>query len=90
MAAPRSGFSIQDKLKTRAPHHESFQALWEAKWKCAVSQARGFRWFRADLLQCDMGVYPFMFGCTKDFQPVVDVIIKVRRQFLTRVIKTWH
>ena len=25
-----------------------------------------------------MGVYPFMFGATKDFQPVVDEIISVR------------
>lgn len=26
-----------------------------------------------------MGVYPFMFGATKDFQPVVDEIIQVSR-----------
>lgn len=25
-----------------------------------------------------MGVYPFMFGCVKDFQPVVDRLIEVR------------
>ncbi|KAI0593425.1 yellowish-green 1-like protein [Biscogniauxia sp. FL1348] len=25
--------------------------------------------------KCDMGVYPFMFGATKDFQPVVDEIV---------------
>jgi hypothetical protein len=24
-----------------------------------------------------MGVYPFMFGATKDFQPVVDELVKV-------------
>ena len=24
-----------------------------------------------------MGVYPFMFGCIQDFQPVVDAIIEV-------------
>ena len=33
-----------------------------------------------------MGVYPFMFGCTEDFQPVVDSIIKVRRRPLPQVI----
>lgn len=27
------------------------------------------------VLQCDKGVYPFMFGATKDFQPVVDEIV---------------
>ena len=90
MAAPEGGFFIQDKLKARAPHHDSFQALWETKWKHAVSQAGGLRRFRADLFQCDVGVYPFMFGCTKDFQPVVDAIVKVGRQFLLQVIETWH
>ena len=29
--------------------------------------------------QCAMGVYPFMFGSIKDFEPVVQDIIKVRR-----------
>lgn len=27
--------------------------------------------------QCTMGVYPFMFGSVKDFEPVVEDIIKV-------------
>jgi hypothetical protein len=25
--------------------------------------------------QCDRGVYPFMYGTTKDFQPVVEAIV---------------
>ena len=24
-----------------------------------------------------MGVYPFMFGCVKDFQPIVDELVEV-------------
>ncbi|KAK5241395.1 hypothetical protein LTR16_009424, partial [Cryomyces antarcticus] len=51
---------IQKKLKTHAVHHESYKQLWETKWE----------------KPCDMGVYPFMFGCTKDFQPVVDELVK--------------
>lgn len=31
-----------------------------------------------DLLQCEMGVYPFMFASVKDFQPVVDKLVEVR------------
>lgn len=27
--------------------------------------------------QCEMGVYPFMFGSIKDFEPVAQDIIKV-------------
>ncbi|KAK4675682.1 hypothetical protein QC764_511770 [Podospora pseudoanserina] len=46
-------------LHARAAHHESFQQLWETKWKGP----------------CAMGVYPFMFGSITDFQPVVDAII---------------
>ncbi|ORY61681.1 Alpha/Beta hydrolase protein [Pseudomassariella vexata] len=60
MAAPEGKFFIESKLATPAPHHASFKALWETKWKPL----------------CDKGVYPFMFGCTKDFQPVIDEIIK--------------
>ncbi|KAI4870485.1 yellowish-green 1-like protein [Hypoxylon rubiginosum] len=59
MAAPGNKFFIQEKLKETAPHHESFKALWETKWK----------------RPCSMGVYPFMFGTTADFQPVVDDIV---------------
>ena len=33
-------------------HHDSFAALWDTKWKTP----------------CQMGVYPFMFGCVQDFQ----------------------
>lgn len=28
--------------------------------------------------QCEMGVYPFMFGSISDFEPIVQAIIKVR------------
>ncbi|OTB03038.1 hypothetical protein M426DRAFT_263842 [Hypoxylon sp. CI-4A] len=59
MAAPGNKYFIQDKLTQTAPHHESFKALWETKWKPA----------------CEMGIYPFMFGAIQDFQPVVDAII---------------
>jgi hypothetical protein len=36
MAAPNGDFFIQEKLGTTAPHHESFQQLWETKWKPLV------------------------------------------------------
>ncbi|KAI1826432.1 Alpha/Beta hydrolase protein [Xylaria intraflava] len=59
MAAPGNKYFIEDKLAHPAEHHVCFQALWEKKWKPL----------------CDMGVYPFMYGTTKDFQPVVDKIV---------------
>ena len=34
--------------------------------------------FNADMItQCGLGVYPFMFGSIKDFEPVFDEMIKV-------------
>jgi hypothetical protein len=33
MALPYGNFFVEDKLGTTAPHHESFQQLWETKWK---------------------------------------------------------
>ncbi|KAF2236312.1 alpha/beta-hydrolase [Viridothelium virens] len=60
MAAPRGKYFIQDKLKTPAAHHTSYQQLWETKWK----------------KPCEMGVYPFMFASIKDFEPIVESIIK--------------
>lgn len=30
-------------------------------------------------VQCEMGVYPFMFGAIKDFQPIADELIAVRK-----------
>ncbi|GAM82432.1 hypothetical protein ANO11243_004120 [Dothideomycetidae sp. 11243] len=59
MAAPDGKYFIQDQLSTPAPHHESFQQLWETKWKQL----------------CSMGVYPFMFGAIQDFEPVVQKLI---------------
>ena len=29
-------YIIGDKIKEKAPHHESFKALWETKWKKPV------------------------------------------------------
>ncbi|CAO2652254.1 Nn.00g005370.m01.CDS01 [Neocucurbitaria sp. VM-36] len=63
MAAPGREFFIQEKLKTPAAHHESYKQLWETKWKKPA----------------EMGVYPFMFGTAKDFEPVVEEL--VRRDF---------
>jgi pimeloyl-ACP methyl ester carboxylesterase len=60
MAAPGGKFFIQDKLNTPAAHHESFQQLWETKWKKPA----------------EMGVYPFMFSTAKDFEPIVAELIE--------------
>ncbi|OCL07347.1 hypothetical protein AOQ84DRAFT_272091, partial [Glonium stellatum] len=43
-----------------AAHHESFKQLWETKWKKPA----------------EMGVYPFMFGTAKDFEPIVEELVK--------------
>ncbi|KAF2402292.1 alpha/beta-hydrolase [Trichodelitschia bisporula] len=61
MAAPGGQFFIQSKLKEVAPHHENFKQLWETKWKKPAA----------------MGVYPFMFGAAKDFEPIVDEMEKL-------------
>jgi len=53
-------YYIKDDILKTAVHHESFKQLWETKWKQPAS----------------MGVYPFMFGYIKDFEPVVDELIK--------------
>jgi dienelactone hydrolase len=60
MAAPNGQFFIQEKLKTPAAHHESYAQLWETKWKKPA----------------EMGVYPFMFGTAKDFEPVVKELVE--------------
>ncbi|KAF2029938.1 alpha/beta-hydrolase [Setomelanomma holmii] len=60
MAAPNGKFFIQEKLQTPAKHHESFEQLWETKWKKPA----------------EMGVYPFMFGTAKDFEPVVKSLVE--------------
>ncbi|KAL6711731.1 hypothetical protein ACN47E_004665 [Coniothyrium glycines] len=59
MAAPGGKFFIQDKLNTPAKHHESFEQLWETKWKKPA----------------EMGVYPFMFSTASDFAPVVEELV---------------
>jgi hypothetical protein len=39
-------------------------------------------------MQANMGVYPFMFGTAKDFEPVVESIVKVGVE--TRLLVTKH
>ena len=56
MAAPGGNFFIKEKMKAVAPHHESWQKLWETKWKPFAT----------------MGVYPFMFGTGKDFEGILE------------------
>ncbi|POS74356.1 conidial pigment biosynthesis protein Ayg1 [Diaporthe helianthi] len=53
-------YAIGRAILEPAVHHESFEKLWETKWKAP----------------CTMGVYPFMFGSVKDFEPVAEEIIK--------------
>lgn len=55
MAAPGRKFFIQDNIKKVAPHHESWEQLWNTKWSMPAT----------------MGVYPFMFGAAKDFEPIL-------------------
>ncbi|KAF2108614.1 Alpha/Beta hydrolase protein [Lophiotrema nucula] len=59
MAAPGGKFFIAENIKKTAAHHESFEQLWETKWK----------------MPANMGVYPFMFSTAKDFQPVVSELV---------------
>lgn len=42
MAAPGGKFFIEDKLDIPAKHHESFEQLWETKWKKPVGIAKHF------------------------------------------------
>ncbi|KAF2659528.1 alpha/beta-hydrolase [Lophiostoma macrostomum CBS 122681] len=60
MAAPGGKFFIQDNLHATAAHHQSYQQLWETKWKKPA----------------EMGVYPFMFSTASDFEPVVSELVK--------------
>tara|TARA_R110002003_G_scaffold189_1_gene14701 strand:- start:26568 stop:27830 length:1263 start_codon:yes stop_codon:yes gene_type:complete len=60
MAAPCGKFFIQEKLGIPAKHHETFEQLWETKWKKPA----------------EMGVYPFMFGTAKDFEPIVNKLVE--------------
>ena len=53
-------YYIKDAILKPAVHHESFQQLWETKWKGPAK----------------MGVYPFMFGDIRDFEPVVEELVK--------------
>src|SRR4051794_31065752 len=68
MALPPHQYCIQDKLKTPSPHHHSFKQLWETKWKHPAQ----------------MGVYPFMFSCSEDFEPIVE---EMERKGMRRAIR---
>jgi hypothetical protein len=61
MAAPGGKYFIQENIKKTAAHHESWEKLWETKWKFPAT----------------MGVYPFMFGAAKDFEPILEVMKSV-------------
>ncbi|KAI9668453.1 MAG: hypothetical protein M1831_001207 [Alyxoria varia] len=66
MAAPGGKYFIgDDELKRAHPHHASFQQLWETKWQMPAS----------------MGVYPFMFGYKKDFEPIVANMVQSNAAF---------
>lgn len=49
----------------------------EGSSKHSTLQDLGNRMVLLTDFQCTMGVYPFMFGSVKDFEPVVEDIIKV-------------
>ena len=53
-------YYIKDAILKTAAHHESYKALWETKWK----------------MPAKMGVYPFMFGDIRDFEPVMEEMVK--------------
>jgi len=53
-------YYIKDAILKTAKHHESYQQLWETKWK----------------MPAKMGVYPFMFGDARDFEPIVEEMVK--------------
>ncbi|PVH94696.1 alpha/beta-hydrolase [Periconia macrospinosa] len=59
MAGPGGKFFIEENLHIKAKHHESFEQLWETKWKQPA----------------EMGVYPFMFSTASDFEPVVSELV---------------
>lgn len=50
MAAPGGKFFIADKLGVKAKHHESYQQLWETKWKQPV----GILSSEAPALDCNL------------------------------------
>lgn len=82
--AAHEKYAIGRAILEPAIHHESFEKLWETKWKAPVSSCLLFALPTSKVpiltktLQCTMGVYPFMFGSVNDFEPVAEDIIKVR------------
>lgn len=53
-------YYIKDAILKPAKHHESYKALWETKWQGPAK----------------MGVYPFMFGDVRDFEPIVSELVE--------------
>ena len=70
-------YYIKENITKSAPHHESIKALWETKWKKPVCRRPHTQVDFTDPQQCEMGVYPFMFGSIKDFEPVFESLIQV-------------
>jgi dienelactone hydrolase len=64
MAQTNGEFFIQKRLAESAPHHESFEQLWKTKWAEPATR----------------GLYPFMFGSVKDFEPIVEKLVKDGRK----------
>lgn len=50
---------VGDLLNQDFPHHKSYQALWETRWKNA----------------CEKGIYPFAYGAFEDFEAVSKMLI---------------
>ncbi|KAF2746819.1 alpha/beta-hydrolase [Sporormia fimetaria CBS 119925] len=59
MALRHGKYLIQDRLKEKAKHHESYEQLWETKWKQPAM----------------MSLYPFMFGTFTDFVPIISDLV---------------
>ena len=54
-------YAIGDVFGTYFPHHDSLKALWDAVWR----------------FQCSKSIYPFNDSDIKDFEPIIDLLIKV-------------
>jgi dienelactone hydrolase len=80
MAAPGGKFFIQEKLTQKAKHHESYEQLWETKWKKPVCvhtphlrSIRPYTNINHDG-QASMSIYPFMFSTLSDFTPIISTL----------------
>lgn len=50
---------VGDLVDQEFPHHKSYQALWESRWKNA----------------CEKGIYPFAYGAVEDFELISNTLI---------------